>query len=215
MTNICDLCESQNIISNNILEKNICGYCYFNFSNDENKNLSLEIDLFNYFKELFPNKKQYNNTVLISNNNLIKSYIDTNTFDSYDEKLFKKNISKLLSLGKIDRIIVPDISNIYLKSILSIGEFYSKSIDLYIGIFTPNFIANNIAAFKKVKYIYSLLSISKICALNNFDIHDIYYNIDYMILNIKREECKNNNTTNRLQNLWDAQALSSIFNVLQ
>jgi hypothetical protein len=215
MNKACVLCESQNIISNNILDKNICGYCFFNFNNDIESKAALEIDIFNYFKDLFPNGKKYNNSILISNNNLIKSCIDTATFEEYDEKLFKKNISKLLSLGKIDRIIAPDISNVCLKSILSMDEFYSKNVDLYIGIFTPDFIAKNIIEFKKTKYVYSLLSLSKICILNNFDIHQIYHNIDYMILNIKRKNCDNNDAIKELQDLWDIHASSLIFSPLK
>jgi hypothetical protein len=215
MSNSCNSCGSPNILINNVLDKNICGYCFFNFNNDIESNAALEIDIFNYFKDLFPNEKKYSNSILISNNNLIKSHIDTATFEQYDEKLFKKNISKLLSLGKIDRIIIPDISNVCLKSILSMDEFYSKNVDLYIGIFTPDFVAKNIIEFKKIKYIYSLLSLSKICILNNFDIHEIYHNIDYMILNIKRQNCENNDVIEELQDLWDIHALSLIFSPLK
>jgi hypothetical protein len=215
MSNSCNSCSSPNILINNILDKNICAYCFFNFNNDIDGNLSCERDIVNYFKDLFPNEKKYNNSVLISNNNLIKSHIDAATFEPHDEKLFKKNISKLLPLGKIDRIIIPDISYICLKSILSMDEFYSKNVDLYVGIFTPDFIAKNIIEFKKVKYIYSLLSLSKICILNNFDIHEIYHNIDYMILNIKRQNCENDDVIKELQGLWDIHASSSIFNALK
>jgi hypothetical protein len=216
MSKACNLCNSQNIVKNNILDKNICAYCYFNFGENASNDILNQADIFNLFKKFYSNKTKYNNSALVSSNSLIKADVQASVFEEYGENIFnKKNASKLLSSGKIDSVIIPDLSNVCLKSIFSIQELFSKNIDLHIGVFTPHFILSNIEQFKKVKYIYSLVSLSKISILNNFDIYNIHHDTDYMILNIRREINNNTDIAEKLQNLWDLHAFSSIFDALK
>lgn len=216
MIDICPICESQNIIKNNFLKKDLCCYCFLNINDNSPDGSSHSIDIVNLFKNLYPINNTYKNSILISNTNFIKDNINISElqlfqYDSFNEK----NISKLLAKGKIDKIIIPDISYIRLKSILSLEKLYSNDINIYLGIFTPDFIIKNLQQFENTKYIYSLYTVSKICTIYKFDIYDTYNDTDYMLLNIKRGISQKTDINNKLQNLWDSHILSPIFSVLE
>lgn len=216
MTEQCPICNSQNIIFNNILQKKLCNYCFLNYCTEDYHVQLSENEIFKNFNELFIDTLDNTNPVLISSNQLIKNKINANIFDIREQGLFNlKTGSKFLSKGKISQIIIPDISHLKLIDIFNAKSLYSNNVLINIGIFTPNFIKNNQEKIKNLKYIYSLFTVSKICEINNFDIYDISSNINYMLLNIKMGRCENDILLNKLQKLWNEHLFSGIFKDLE
>jgi len=208
---LCKICNSPNTNINKYLTNfYTCSYCCFSeIIEKQDCSEGSKYELNNEFIQSCVNKKGIKNLAVCSSDPFYKNIYERSFFSEVDnvENSFNiKNASSILKYGKIDLLIIPDISEINLWELVSTTkDTLSDNVDMHIGIYNPFFIQKNYSKyFTNNKYLYSMFVVSRILSVNNFDIYNLEEKDGYILLNAKRGVLETQSDINKkIQTIWN------------
>lgn len=202
---ICPNCKSSNHYYNEIMDMNICGYCFLGFDRKNKNTNSHDID---QFKNSI--KKHIEEVDVLFGEKTIESKIQIEYKDLSNTKLINNLIYPFVDKnGPIKSLYISDISSCLLDDIMKYSKVFDPDAEIWILSPTIKYSYSEYSS----RFVYSIYSIYKTISLYNMDIFDMF-NIDskFNLLKIKFGILEDANLQEKFQTYSDHELHSKLFN---